>query len=707
MAVNFLCTEESDINRIKRLLLIFLILTLSSGIGAAAEIQVNSVDSIQATVSTANPVANFNANPTSGYAPLSVQFNDSSENATSVNWDFGDGNTSTDKDPTHIYSSAGNYTVVLTVINANGMNSTFAAITVLQPVLPVANFSSSVTSGTAPLNVQFTDLSLNSEKWSWDFGDGANSTERNPTHIYSSAGNYTVVLTVNNENGSNSKTLKIIVQKDVILPVANFNVNPTSGYAPLYVQFTDLSQNANQWNWDFGDRATSTAQNPVHTYSAAGNYTATLTVINANGMNSTFAAITVLQPVLPVANFSSSVTSGTAPLNVQFTDFSLNSEKWSWDFGDGANSTERNPTHIYSLAGNYTVVLTVNNENGSNSKTLKIIVQKDVILPVANFNVNPTSGYAPLSVQFTDLSQYAISRSWDFGDGANSTEQNPTHIYSAAGTYTVSLTAINENGTSPTKPATITVTQQSSSSDGSSGGGSHSSGSSGGGGGSPEPAKNVEVKELSQAFITSGKPVQFDFTKNATCIVYVSFDAKRTFGKTTTIAEMLKGKSSLVSELPSGEVYKSFNIWVGNGGIATSKNIEKPVVCFKVEKAWVQDKKINQASITLNRYSDKKWEQLPVSLSGEDDKFLYFTSETSGFSSFAVTGKAKKSSEETGIEIQPESNTGTINKNNTVNKEPQTEQKKIPSKPGFEIYCGVAGLLAVFLYFTLFLYKWE
>ena len=123
-----------------------------------------------------------------------------------------------------------------------------------------------------------------------------------------------------------------------------------------------------------------------------------------------------------------------------------------------------------------------------------------------------------------------------------------------------------------------------------SGGGTHSVG-----GGSPEPAKNVQVKEISQAFITNGKPVKFDFAKNATCIVYVSFDAKKTFGRTTTIAEQLKGKSSLVSGLPEGEVYKSFNIWVGNGGVATSKNIENPVVCFKVEKSWIKDKKIDPA----------------------------------------------------------------------------------------------------------------
>ena len=219
---------------------------------------------------------------------------------------------------------------------------------------------------------------------------------------------------------------------------------------------------------------------------------------------------------------------------------------------------------------------------------------------------------------------------------------------------------------------------------------------SGGAGGSPEPAKNVQVKELSQAFITNGKTVKFDFAKNATCVVYVSFDAKKTFGKTTTIAEQLKGKSSLVSGLPSGEVYKSFNVWVGNGGVATSKNIENPVVCFKVEKAWIKDKKIDQDSITLNRYSDKKWEQFPVNLSGEDNKYLYFTAKTSGFSSFAITGTAKPSSEETVTEIQLAS-TETTN-NNTENKEPQKEQKEILKTPGFEIYYGIASLLTVFLY---------
>lgn len=121
----------------------------------------------------------------------------------------------------------------------------------------------------------------------------------------------------------------------------------------------------------------------------------------------------------------------------------------------------------------------------------------------------------------------------------------------------------------------------------------------------------------------------------------MSFDAKKTLGKTTTIVEMLKGKSTLVSELPSGEVYKSFNVWVENGGITTLKNIKNPTVCFKVEKAWMEDKKIDPASISLNTYSEKNWEQLEVEPSGRDDKFIYFTAKTPEFSSFAITGAAK------------------------------------------------------------------
>ena len=210
------------------------------------------------------------------------------------------------------------------------------------------------------------------------------------------------------------------------------------------------------------------------------------------------------------------------------------------------------------------------------------------------------------------------------------------------------------------------------------------------------------MKELCQVFITNGKEVKFDFAKKATCVVYASFDAKKTAGKTTTIAEELKGRSALVSELPEGEVYKSFNVWVGNSGYATPKNIENSEVCFKVEKSWVQEKDMDQASITLNTYRDKKWEQLPVTLSEEDDKFLYFTAETPGFSSFAITAKAKTDEKGTETGENLGSQARVADQMGAEAEGFEAESGAVPqenvSAPGFAAIYGLAGLLAVFLY---------
>jgi len=243
------------------------------------------------------------------------------------------------------------------------------------------------------------------------------------------------------------------------------------------------------------------------------------------------------------------------------------------------------------------------------------------------------------------------------------------------------------------------------------GGSSGKSGSSGGGaGGSPEPAKNVKVKELSQVFITNGKEVEFDFAKNATCVVYAGFDAKKTVGKTTAIVEMLKNKSTLVSYLPSDEVYKFFNLWVGSGGYGTSSTIENPVVCFKVEKSWIKDERIDQSSITLNRYNDTEWNPLLTNLSGEDDTYLYFTAKTPGFSPFAITGKI--TAKETVIEIPSESDTQGLEQNESMESEIETKPEQTGNQtgntsfagkenvimPGFEIIYCIIGLFGVLLW---------
>jgi PGF-pre-PGF domain-containing protein len=428
-----------------------------------------------------------------------------------------------------------------------------------------------------------------------------------------------------------------------------------------------------------------------------------------------------------VTDFLAFPSTGIAPLTVKLTDKSTGSPiSWSWNFGDGANSTQENPNHTYSKVGSYSISLTATNSAGNNTTTksnyIKVVAFVDPVsnlscnvtpgqttLPVADFNANATSGYAPLSILFTDTSQNAEARDWDFNNDGIPDSSDAIHVYAytAPGNYTVNLKVSNTNGTA-SKTATITILKESdssgdSSSGGSSSGGSssdgssHRSGGNGGAGGSPEPQSNVETKEISQAFVTSGNPVKFDFPRNVTSVIYVSFDSKKTADKTTTIVEMLKGKSTLVSELPSDEVYKFLNIWVGNSGFATPKNIKNAVVCFKVKKSWIQDKKIDQSSIILNRYSNKKWNQLTTSLLNEDYKYLYFTAQTPGFSPFAITGKVIA----TGNEIQNKLNTGSIatnikqipeKKNNT-----STSGKETKSTPGFEIAYCLVGLFGVFL----------
>ena len=331
------------------------------------------------------------------------------------------------------------------------------------PAAPVADFSGSPTSGCAPLTVNFTDASTGQiNSWSWDFGDGGTSTAQNPSHEYTTAGTYTVSLTVTGDGGSDTET-----KVDYITvngpPTAAFSGSPTSGVEPLTVTFTDASTgDPTSWSWDFGDGGTSTAQNPTHEYTAAGTYTVTLTATNDCGSDDEVKTdyITVDPCNAPVAAFSGTPTSGDAPLTVNFTDESTNSPtSWSWNFGDGSTSTEQNPSHTYNNAGTYTVTLDVSNSCGSDTETKTDYINVTCTAPVAAFTGSPTSGDAPLTVSFTDQStNNPTSWSWDFGDGSTSTEQNPSHTYNDAGTYTVSLDVSNSCGSdNETKTDYITV----------------------------------------------------------------------------------------------------------------------------------------------------------------------------------------------------------------------------------------------------------
>jgi len=238
-------------------------------------------------MSDKKPIAAFSASPTSGKAPLTVAFTDKSTGSpTKWKWSFGDGTSSTSKNPKHKYSKAGKYTVKLTATNAAGSNTVTKTNYIKVITKPVAGFSATPTSGKAPLTVAFTDKSTGlPAKWKWSFGDGTSSKAQNPKHKYSKAGKYTVKLTATNAAGSNTVT-KTNYIKVVTKPVAGFSATPTSGKAPLTVAFTDKSTGLPaKWKWSFGDGTSSTTQNPKHKYSKAGKYTVKLTATNAAGSN--------------------------------------------------------------------------------------------------------------------------------------------------------------------------------------------------------------------------------------------------------------------------------------------------------------------------------------------------------------------------------------------------------------------------------------
>lgn len=337
-----------------------------------------------------------------------------------------------------------------------GRVSLLGALTEDGSTVPVASFDGYPTEVYSPMGVHFQDRSTGvPTSWSWDFGDGTGSTEASPMHVYAAPGVYTVSLTVGNALGSDSHTITDFVTVDLLPPVAAFAAAPTGGLAPVTVAFVDqtLSGQPLTWSWDFGDGGTSTLQDPVHTYTTSGIYTVTLQATNAFGTDTVVKSdLVAVDFIPPVADFGGTPVSGNSPHVVDFTDLSTGGavSTWSWNFGDGRLSSAANPSHTYVAAGTYGVSLTVSNPWGSDTlvRTGYVTVGPGPEI-VPDFVGTPTSGAAPLTVSFTDLTiGYPVSWAWDFGDGGSSSEQHPTHTYTVPGQYNVNLEVTTAGETS-------------------------------------------------------------------------------------------------------------------------------------------------------------------------------------------------------------------------------------------------------------------
>ena len=328
---------------------------------------------------------------------------------------------------------------------------------------PSANFSASPLSGCTPLAVTFTDLSTGSPtSWQWDLGNGTLSTQQNPTTTYFNSGLYTISLTVTNASGSNtfSRTQYIKVDDK---PVVDFNVPNASGCFPLRVSFTDLSSGGSaaitNWDWDFGDGALSTAQNPFHIYTTAGNYTVTLKVTNSGGCSKVVSRPNYIQvsPGVTVKFTNTTPQLCKPPETINFSNLSTGPGilSYQWDFGDGGNSIALNPSHTYVTGGSFTVSLITQSSSGCVDTLTRpaVIVIKDVL---SDFT-SPATVCKGVAADFINSSVPAsVSSLWDFGDATFSVVTNPSKIYTTPGTYFVKL--VNNYGTcadSIVKPITV------------------------------------------------------------------------------------------------------------------------------------------------------------------------------------------------------------------------------------------------------------
>lgn len=376
----------------------------------------------------ANPVAGFNWDQ----SDLTVSFTNTSQNASSYLWDFGDGNSSTETNPVHSYLSSGTYVVSLTSASTTCGNDITTQTLILETAS--ANFSANVTQTCTSQNVIFTDNSTAATSWAWNFGDGANPataiTQGPHSVIYSTTGSKTVSLTINGAI-TETKTDYITVYQD---PISGFSWEQID----LTISFTNTSQNANSYLWDFGDGNTSTELNPVHIYPAGGTYIVSLSSISNTCGTDVSSQTLILETAS--ANFIADLTQVCTAQEVIFTDNSTAATSWEWNFGDGATpatASSQGPHAVnYSTSGSKTVSLTI---NGSVTET-----KPDYInvypFPLAGFGWSQ----AGLIITFTNSSQNAMGYLWDFGDGNTSTESSPVHIYDGDGTYVVSLTAVSE-----------------------------------------------------------------------------------------------------------------------------------------------------------------------------------------------------------------------------------------------------------------------
>ncbi len=421
----------------------------------------------------AQVIAGFSADSTEGCEQLIVNFTDLSTGPV-TSWSWAVYNESGSvvgfsplSDPSFVFDAVGTYDVELTVCGASGCNTLYETAYLTIYDAPDVLFTASAFSGCPPLNVSFTDVTTYpggspvSRFWVIEGGPLLPGTGT-INYTFNAPGVYEVLLFVEDDNGCSA-----FYQDSVEVfapPVVSISGSPlVACNPPLTTNFLSLVSGAGPYayNWIFGDGGTAATANPSHTYTATGTYTVSLSATDSRGCTATVTAPAVVQIYPADVQFSTSTPVACTGQPFSFLNTSLpSSGSWVWNFGDGSPvSNLFSPTHTYTTPGTYTVTLNGSfgtGCSGSFSTTINVVDP-----PTTDFSESLTQDcQVPTTVDFTAIPGPGVTGYlWNFGDGGTSTLPNPSHTYTAFGTYTVSLTVFNASGCSftITKPSWIRI----------------------------------------------------------------------------------------------------------------------------------------------------------------------------------------------------------------------------------------------------------
>jgi PKD repeat protein len=452
------------------------------------------------------PKADFIWKQTSFGPVFGVTFTDKSLPVNTIkswSWDFGDSQSSTSQNPLHFYELPGKYTVKLIVTNNSNQTDTISydiVVTGQGNSSPIANFNYNQTDRTFIVN--FFDTSTDSDgsivswKWFFDLNDlTKTSSIQNPSFTYSSSGTYNVKLEVTDNSGNISFVTKAVTVSPVINqpPIINFVSGVQTSFNPIIVKFTESSSDPDgfieKWEWNFGDSSpifsttSSASKNPSHQYANPGVYDVTLTVTDNgldDGSNKKTAQKTIQIEVFgppankpPIASFNVDNNNSFAPLQVNFTDTSIDTDgfiiKWLWEFETNifrefnSQTYQKTVGYTFTKSGTYTVKLTVTDNNGLTSTATNDIVVLNTP-PVSVFTISPNPINSKETTTFngtasSDPDGQIVSYNWNFGDN-NILSNGPSvvsRVYNRPGTYNIALEVVDNQGARNTSQNLLTV----------------------------------------------------------------------------------------------------------------------------------------------------------------------------------------------------------------------------------------------------------